>query len=169
MSILDPFDTINNSQHFTGPGQVLRTRHSEEDRYNQNPSGSKEFMIMTACWLAEARCSAAVSLFCDVAGVFVYDSPGTSLTDSEVRHLRLISTIDPCASLPPHMSNPWTGHVSEMSNAQYFRDCAESQKSMMETICNRPPIPRNAAEASHYRRHWFRLTSYRRLLADTGR
>ncbi|OJD23207.1 hypothetical protein ACJ73_05442 [Blastomyces percursus] len=95
-----------------------------------------ETMMNTARWLAKARCTESVDLFCDVARMFSPRDPPANLSNEKYSLLRALCDVmfdtDDIGSQSPYFTDRYSEiDLDATTNWEYFVDAAASRRSLM--------------------------------------
>ncbi|KLJ08834.1 hypothetical protein EMPG_15728 [Blastomyces silverae] len=94
-----------------------------------------ETMMNTARWLAKARCTESVDLFCDVARMFSPHDPPANLSNEKYSLLRALCDVmfdtDDIGSESPYSTARYCEDDLDTTNWEYFVDAAASRRSLM--------------------------------------
>ncbi|OAS99872.1 uncharacterized protein BDCG_01459 [Blastomyces dermatitidis ER-3] len=98
-----------------------------------------ETMMNTARWLAKARCTESVDLFCDVARMFSPHDPPANLSNEKYSLLRVLCDAmfdtDDVGSEAPYVTDRYSeDDLDVTTNREYFVDAAASRRSLMRDL-----------------------------------
>ncbi|EDN08352.1 predicted protein [Histoplasma mississippiense (nom. inval.)] len=130
-----------------------------------------ETMMNIARWLAKARCTESVDLFCDVARMFSPRDPPANLSDGNYSLIRALCDvmfdIDDIGSESSSSADlDFDGEDSlDTINREYFVDVAASRRSLMANLQLRMAADKPIAPAHM---HGHRLSSHGSIRRDTN-
>ncbi|OJD18926.1 hypothetical protein AJ78_01112, partial [Emergomyces pasteurianus Ep9510] len=138
----EPVESFDRPESSLSPqpcADLLRYR-LQATNYTGNVDDGIEMMINTARWLAKARCTESVDLFCDVARMFSPPDPSANLSDEKYSLVRAVCDVmsdvndvcgEPCS---PAEWNANKGSILDTINWEYFVDAAASRRSLMNDL-----------------------------------
>ncbi|PGH06892.1 hypothetical protein GX51_02137 [Blastomyces parvus] len=134
---------MHETEHFDTPDSSLSPQpHEDLHKYRleaANCAGSMddviETMMNTARWLAKARCTESVDLFCDVARMFSPRDPPANLSIEKYSLLRALCDVmfdtDDIGSESSSSTVRYSEGDLDTINWEYFVDAAASRRSLM--------------------------------------